>query len=47
MVYDFLFRSGGKAEDTLFILEIPSAYNRIDVYSNHFNKYLICNLIII
>jgi hypothetical protein len=43
MVYDFLFKSGGKAHDTLFILEIPSAYNRIDVYSNHFNKYLICN----
>jgi hypothetical protein len=43
MTYDYLFKYGRKIDETLFILEIPSAHNRIDIYSNHFNKYLICN----
>ena len=41
MTYDYLRR--GDAENTLFILELPSAWNRVDIYSNHFNKHLICN----
>ena len=29
---------------TLFILEMPNAYNRLDIYSNKLNTHLICNV---
>jgi hypothetical protein len=41
MMYEFLYKN--KYNRTLFILEIPSAYNRLEFYSNHFKNYLICN----
>jgi len=29
---------------TLFVLELPGTYNRLDIFSNKLNKYLICNV---
>jgi hypothetical protein len=33
-----------KLKKTLFILEMPNAYNRLDIYSNKLNTHLICNV---
>jgi hypothetical protein len=33
-----------KLKKTLFILELPGAYNRLDIYSNKLNTHLICNI---
>jgi len=33
-----------KLQKTLFILELPGTYNRLDIYSNKLNKHLICNI---
>ncbi len=44
-VYEYVLKNGlEKSQKTLFILEIPSAINRLDIYSNQYNKYLVANV---
>ena len=43
-VYDYIFKNKiDEVKKTLFILELPDAINRLDVFSNKYNKYLIAN----
>lgn len=43
-VYDYIFKNNlDVVKKTLFILELPEAINRLDVFSNKYNKYLIAN----
>ena len=43
MTYDYLRKGKQHCQDTLFILEFPTSHNRMDIWSNWLNKYLICN----
>lgn len=44
-VYEYIFRNGiEKSQKTLFILEIPEAITRLDIYSNKYNQYLVANV---
>lgn len=43
MTYEYILEDINRAKDTLFIIEIPSAENRIDLYSTKYDSYLICN----
>lgn len=43
-VYDYIFKNKlDEVKKTLFILELPEAINRLDIFSNKYNKYLIAN----
>ena len=43
-VYDYIFNNTlEEVKKTLFILELPSAINRLDVFSNKYNRYLVAN----
>lgn len=43
MTFDYILSDLDRAKETLFIIEIPTAENRIDLYSTIYNSYLICN----
>lgn len=43
MTYEYILKDINRAKNTLFIVEIPSAENRIDLYSTKYNQHLICN----
>lgn len=43
--YEFITKNGlKKSQKTIFFFEIQRAINRLDVYSNKYNKYLVANV---
>jgi len=44
-VYEYIYKNGiEKSKKTLFILEIQEAINRLEVFSNKYNQYLVANV---
>ena len=43
MTFDYILSDLDRAKQTLFIIEVPTAENRIDLYSTEYKNYLICN----
>lgn len=41
--YDFINNNSEIIDETIFFIECPIIWNKVDVWSNKHNKYLICN----
>lgn len=41
--YEFIFQNNHILNETIFFIELPVIWNKVDVWSNVHNKYLICN----
>ena len=41
--YDYIHEDFERAKETIFFLELPVIWNKVDMWSNIHNRYLICN----
>jgi len=42
--YDYIYEDFTRAKETIYFIECPVIWNKIDVYSNKYKEYLICNV---
>lgn len=42
--YDYIYEDFKRAEETIFFIELPVIWNKVDIWSNPHKRYLICNI---
>ncbi|MEY4333311.1 MAG: hypothetical protein RLZZ196_2054 [Bacteroidota bacterium] len=43
-IYDYIYEDFDRAAETIFFIECPVIWNKVDLYSNEHNRYLLCNI---
>lgn len=42
--YDYIYEDFDRADETIYFIELPVIWNKVDLWSNIHNRYLICNI---
>ena len=41
--YDYIYEDFNRADETIYFIELPVIWNKVDMWSNIHNRYLLCN----